>query len=97
MVALLIVQICDLEAHLVNLTLKAPGVYIGTQFHTGWIGSLISNIVQHLDLAIHLLCFRDQCISVTNQYDNHLSEARSFKSSFCQEIIEYDKIRLFLF
>ncbi|GAA5813406.1 hypothetical protein MFLAVUS_006884 [Mucor flavus] len=74
-------QICGLEAHFVNLTLEAPGAYIGTQFYTGCIGNSMSNIVRHLDLAIHLLCFRDQCISVMNQCENHLSEARSRKVS----------------
>ncbi|CEP13594.1 hypothetical protein [Parasitella parasitica] len=64
-----------------NLTLEAPGAYIGTQFYTDCIGNSMSNIVQHLDLAIHQLCFRDQCISVMSQYKTHLSEARSRKVS----------------
>ncbi|KAI9357551.1 hypothetical protein BD770DRAFT_472877 [Pilaira anomala] len=74
-------QICGLEAHFVHLTLEAPETYIGIQFYTGCIGNSMSNIFQHLDLAIHLLCFRDQCISVMNQYENHLSEACSRKVS----------------
>ncbi|CAO3625749.1 unnamed protein product [Mucor hiemalis] len=32
-------QMCGLEAHFVNLTLKALGVYIGTQFYTGCVGT----------------------------------------------------------
>ncbi|RCI03069.1 hypothetical protein CU098_011517 [Rhizopus stolonifer] len=62
-------QICGLEAHFVNLTLEAPGAYIGTQFYTGCIGNSMNNIIQHLNLAIHLLCFpRSRNVSAKRSY-----------------------------
>ncbi|KAI9260411.1 hypothetical protein EDC94DRAFT_562851 [Helicostylum pulchrum] len=75
-------QICELEIHFVNLSLEVPpGAYIGTQFHSGGTGNSVNNMLQYSDSVFHLLCFRDQCISVINQYEHHLSNARIKKVS----------------
>ena len=74
-------QIFGLEIHFVNITLNALGVYISTQFYTGSIESSLLKIQHYLYLTIHLLCFRDQCISVMNPYENHLSAAHASKVS----------------
>lgn len=72
-------QICGLDIFFVNTTLEAPGLYIGNQYYTCCMGSSLNNLDQYLDLAFHLLCFRDQCVSVLNRYEAHLSTARSIK------------------
>lgn len=70
---------------------ESPGVYVGTQFYAGSIKNSITDIVQHLDLACHLLCFRDQCISIMNQYKNHLSQARSSGAVFWKSFDAWGK------
>ncbi|CAO3659272.1 unnamed protein product [Rhizopus stolonifer] len=70
-------QICGLEIYFVNISLTVPG----TQFYRGSIGNSLSDIIHYLDLAIHLLCLRNQYVSVMNQYEDYLSNSRSRNSS----------------
>lgn len=73
--------ICGLEMHFVNTSLETPGAYVGTQFYTSCIDNSMINIIRYLDLAIHLLCFRDECISTINQYEEYLSNVHFVKVS----------------
>lgn len=74
-------QICGLEVYFGSISLAARGLYVGTQFYNGTISNSLNDLTTHLDLAFNLLCFRDQCISIMNQYEDHLSKARSSKSA----------------
>lgn len=74
-------QVCGLEIHFSNTTLAEPGLYIGTQLYTSTIDKSLSNIRRYFDLALHLLCFRDQCVTIANQYEDHLIDSRSKKIS----------------
>lgn len=88
-------QICGLEVYFGNITFAEPGFYIGTQFYHATINNSLSNITKYLGLTFHLLCFRNQCVSVTNKYENHLTTARLKRSSakrIISELPKYDLI-----
>lgn len=65
-------QICGLQVFMVNTSLKKHGLYITTKFNDHGITKSLKNIAQYMDLAVELLCFRDNCIITSNKYDNHL-------------------------
>ncbi|EIE87918.1 hypothetical protein RO3G_12629 [Rhizopus delemar RA 99-880] len=84
-------QVCGLEIHFGNTTLAEPGLYVGTQFYTATIDKSLSNMYKYLDLASHLLCFRDQCVAISNQYEDHLISTRSKKISTKRNIYDLPK------
>lgn len=64
-------QICGLQAFMVNTYLEEHGLYITTKFNDHSITKLLKNFVQYMDLAVKLLCFRDNCIITSNKYGNY--------------------------
>jgi hypothetical protein len=84
-------QVCGLEVHFGNVTLAEPGLYVGTQLYTFNIEKSLSNMPRYFDLALHLLCFRDQCVSTANQYEDHLIHSRSKKISTKRTIHDLPK------
>jgi hypothetical protein len=84
-------QVCGLEIHFGDTTLAEPGLYVGTLFYTFTIDKSLSNIRKYFDLARHLLCFRDQCVTISNQYEDHLINSRSKKISTKRTIHDLPK------
>ncbi|KAL9555501.1 hypothetical protein PS6_002816 [Mucor atramentarius] len=74
-------QVCGPEVHFGNTSLAESGLYVGTQFYSATIDKSLSDLSKYLDLAFHLLCFHDQCVSISNQYEEHLIKTRSKKVS----------------
>lgn len=52
------IQICGLEIFIINLSLGAPGVYVGTELFHSSIDSSLCSFSKYFDLAVQLLCFR---------------------------------------
>lgn len=84
-------QVWDLEIRFGNTTLAEPGIYVGTQFYTATIDKPLGNMLKYFNLASHLLCFRDQCVAITNQYEDHLINTRSKKISTKRNIHDLPK------
>jgi hypothetical protein len=67
-------QVSSLTLHFVNVSLAEPGFYVDSQFYSFSINESLSNLPKYFDLALNLLCFRDEYVSVANQYKDHLKE-----------------------
>lgn len=74
-------QISGLEAFFVNTCLEKRGLYVTTETSRHGIGNTLNNLNKCKDLAINLLNFRDECVSVANKLDQYLIMARSEKNS----------------
>lgn len=66
-------QLCGLKIRFGNTTLAKPGLYVGDEFYTYTVDNTLDNICKYFDLARYLLCFRDQCVAISNQYEAHLA------------------------
>lgn len=74
-------QISGLEAFIVNTSLEEPGLYVTTELGNYKVDNTIKNLKKYMNLAIDLLCFREECVSVSNRYDEHLITEKSKKKS----------------
>jgi hypothetical protein len=52
------IQICGFELFILNLSLKAPDLYISTKIYQEATSKPLSHLPKYLDLAIQLLCSR---------------------------------------
>ncbi|KAI7895883.1 uncharacterized protein EV154DRAFT_593174 [Mucor mucedo] len=62
---------------IINTTLVEPGFYVNTKLHDTKVDDSLCRLGEYITLASHLLCFRDRCIEIYKQYDNHLKNGRA--------------------
>jgi hypothetical protein len=82
-------QISGLQVFFVNTCLEEPGLYVTKELHLYVTKELhhhsitesLKNLVTYMDLAVRLLCFRDNCITKSNTYDEHLINEQDKKRS----------------
>ncbi|KAI8882767.1 hypothetical protein K501DRAFT_295054 [Backusella circina FSU 941] len=61
----------------INLALQDQGLYVGIQFYHAVIDTSLNNIDKYVELTIHLLCFKDSYLAISNKYEEHLISVRS--------------------
>lgn len=82
-------QICGLKVFFfINLALQHQGLYVGTQFYHAAIDSSLNNLGKYMDLSINLLCFGDNCLTISNKYESHIISVWSKKKSTRRRIQE---------
>ncbi|KAG0743931.1 hypothetical protein G6F57_005860 [Rhizopus arrhizus] len=79
-----------------KVMIESKAVIDGFVFDGCLIGSVdslqpLGNMLKYFNLASHLLCFRDQCVAITNQYEDHLINTRSKKISTKRNIHDLPK------
>ncbi|KAI8890553.1 hypothetical protein K501DRAFT_168606 [Backusella circina FSU 941] len=81
-------QISGFTIYFINTSLEEPGLYVARECHEHTISESLTNLASYMDLAFPLFCFRDDCISKSKVYNNHLikqkNESRSRKRSIDQ-------------
>ncbi|KAI9279547.1 hypothetical protein BY458DRAFT_409368, partial [Sporodiniella umbellata] len=65
-------QISTLKIHFFNATLEKPGLYVIKEFYCHIMSRSLASLTLHLDLILKLLYFRNNCVSKSNIYDEHL-------------------------
>jgi hypothetical protein len=82
-------QISGLGILFINACLEESGLYVTTEFKRHKVNNTtITNLKKYMDLAIDLLCFRDQCIDTSNNYDEHVISERDRKKSSSKRTID---------
>ncbi|GAA5816239.1 hypothetical protein MFLAVUS_009765 [Mucor flavus] len=74
-------QISGLEVFFINTCLEEPGLYVTTELNHYKVDKAVKNFGKYMNLAIDFLCFRDECVSISNNYDEHLITAKNKKKS----------------
>ncbi|KAI8382327.1 hypothetical protein BD560DRAFT_487190 [Blakeslea trispora] len=56
-------QVSGLDIYILNTTLEEPGLYVTKELYCRTISKSLASLASYLDLALQLLCFRDDCVS----------------------------------
>ncbi|KAG2230781.1 hypothetical protein INT48_006803 [Thamnidium elegans] len=72
-------QVSGLGIHFLNTTLEEPGLYVTKELNYHTVSKSLASLPLYLDLALHLLCFRDDCASKSNTYNEHLVNQKNQK------------------
>ncbi|KAI8891250.1 hypothetical protein K501DRAFT_265116 [Backusella circina FSU 941] len=55
-------RVSGLQLHFINTSLEQPGLYVTAEMYNRAISKSLTSSESYIDLALHLLCFRDSCI-----------------------------------
>ncbi|KAI9258711.1 hypothetical protein EDC94DRAFT_641369 [Helicostylum pulchrum] len=89
-------QISGLEIFFVNTYLAENGLYVTNEFKRFKVDNNIKNIENFINLASSLLCFRDECVSISNRYNEHLIKVKNENKSSKRPVNEVDDDELTL-
>lgn len=75
------IQICGREITISNLTLSAPEVYVANEIYHGNIVNSLQNMDKMIEVALNLLCFRDNVIKIQNKITEEKNDITNSENS----------------